>query len=64
MKDKYVSFDWWWGGWNNIRMCYEMIGAISYISGRKIILPPKGYCSFLSEQRHTGARLSLLYTGA
>lgn len=51
MNNKYVSFDWWWGGWNNIRMCYEMIGAISYISGRKIILPPNGYCLFLSEHQ-------------
>ena len=47
--DRYISFDWWWGGFNNIRMCYEMIGAMSYVSGRKIILPPKGYCLFLSE---------------
>lgn len=48
-KDRYISFSWWWGGFNNIRMCYEMVGAMSYVSGRKIILPPAGYCLFLSE---------------
>ena len=26
-----------------------MVGAMSYVSGRKIILPPSGYCLFLSE---------------
>ena len=46
MMNKYISFDWWWGGFNNIRMCYEMVGAMSYVSGRKIILPPLGYCLF------------------
>jgi len=49
MKDKYISFDWWWGGWNNIRMTYELVGALSYVTGRKIILPKLGYCLFLSE---------------
>ena len=49
MKDKYVSFDYWFGGWNNIRMTFELAGAISYVTGRTIILPPKGYCLFLSE---------------
>jgi len=51
MSHKYISFDWWWGGFNNIRMCYEMVGAMSYVSGRKIILPPPGYCLFLSEHQ-------------
>jgi len=49
MKHKYVSFDYWFGGWNNIRMTFELVGAISYVTGRTIILPPKGYCLFLSE---------------
>ena len=51
MKDKYISFDFWWGGWNNIRMTYELVGALSYVTGRKIILPKKGYCLFLSEHQ-------------
>ena len=49
MSNKYISFDWWWGGFNNIRMCYEMVGAMSYVSGRTIILPPPGYCLFLAD---------------
>lgn len=48
-KNKYISFDWWWGGWNNIRMTYELVGSISYVSGRTIILPPKGYCLFFAD---------------
>lgn len=48
-KNKYISFDWWWGGWNNIRMTYELVGSLSYVSGRTIILPPKGYCLFFAE---------------
>jgi carbamoyltransferase len=49
MEEKYVSFDGWWGGYSNIRMTYEMVAAISIITNRTIILPPKLYCLFLSE---------------
>lgn len=49
MEKKYVSFDGWWGGYSNIRMTYEMVAAISVITGRTIILPPKLYCLFLSQ---------------
>ena len=50
MKDKkYISFDSWWGGFSNIRMTYELVGAISVITNRTIILPHRIYCLFLSE---------------
>tara|TARA_R100000734_G_scaffold19121_2_gene18276 strand:- start:8409 stop:10970 length:2562 start_codon:yes stop_codon:yes gene_type:complete len=49
MHDKYMSFDPWWGGFSNIRMTYELVGAISVITGRTIILPHRIYCLFLSE---------------
>lgn len=50
MEDKkYISFDPWWGGFSNIRMTYEIVGAISVITGRTIILPHRIYCLFLSE---------------
>jgi hypothetical protein len=49
MPAKYISFDSWWGGLNNIRMTYEMAAAISVITKRKLIIPPKIYCLFLSE---------------
>tara|TARA_B110000902_G_scaffold50491_1_gene57964 strand:- start:2337 stop:4901 length:2565 start_codon:yes stop_codon:yes gene_type:complete len=48
-ETKYISFDPWWGGFSNIRMTYELIGALSVITGRKIILPHRIYCLFLSE---------------
>jgi carbamoyltransferase len=50
MKDnKYISFDGWWGGFSNIRMTYELAAAISVITNRTLILPPKIYCLFLAE---------------
>lgn len=49
---KYVSFEAWPGGFSNIRQSYETIGAISVITGRTIILPPKIYCLFFSEYRN------------
>lgn len=48
---KYISFDTWWGGLNNIRMTYEMIAAIAVCTNRTIILPEKIYCLFLSEHQ-------------
>lgn len=47
--DKYISFDPWWGGFNNVRMSYETAAAISVVTGRKLILPPAVYILFLSE---------------
>ena len=49
MPDKYLSFDAWWGGLNNIRMTYEMAAALSVLTNRTLIIPPKIYCLFLSE---------------
>ena len=50
MRDnKYISFDPWWGGFSNIRMTYELVGALSVITDRTIILPHRIYCLFLSE---------------
>ena len=48
-KDKYIIFEPWWGGFSNIRMTYELIGAISEITGRTIILPERIYCLFLAQ---------------
>ena len=49
---KYLSFDTWWGGLNNIRMSYELAGALSVLTKRCLILPPKVYCLFLSEHQN------------
>jgi hypothetical protein len=48
MEEKYLSFDSWWGGVSNVKMSYELIAAISIITNRTIILPPKVYCCFFS----------------
>jgi hypothetical protein len=52
MSDKYISFDGWWGGLNNVRMAYEMAAALSIVTKRKLIIPPKVYCLFLSEHNN------------
>lgn len=49
MNENFISFDPWRGGFNNIRICYEMAAAISFITKRKLVLPPKVYCGFLSD---------------
>ena len=52
MEDKkYISFEPWVGGFSNIRQSYETIAALSVITGRTIILPPKIYCLFFNEYR-------------
>jgi carbamoyltransferase len=52
MEDKkYISFEPWSGGFSNIRQSYETIAALSIITGRTIILPPKMYCLFFTEFR-------------
>jgi len=47
-NEKYISFDPWWGGFSNVRISYELAIAISIITNRTLILPPKVYCFFLS----------------
>ena len=49
MENKYISFDPWWGGMNNVRMSYECAAAMSVVSNRKLIIPPKVYILFFSE---------------
>ena len=48
MSDKYVSFEPWWGGFSNIRMSFELACAISEITGRTLILPPKYHILFFT----------------
>lgn len=47
--EKYISFDSWWGGLNNIRQSYELAAAISYITKRTLILPNKIYIDHISD---------------
>ena len=46
-ETKYISFDSWWGGFNNVRQSIELVAGISYMTGRKIILPPGMYIDHL-----------------
>ena len=48
VEKKYISFEPWLGGFSNVRMSYELAIAISIITNRTIILPPKVFCHFLS----------------
>ncbi len=47
--NKYISFDSWFGGLQNIRQSYELAAGISFITKRTLILPEKIFCDFLSE---------------
>lgn len=46
--DKYITFDPWWGGMNNVRMSYELAAAISVVTHRKLVIPPRVYVLFFS----------------
>ncbi len=48
MEKKYISFEPWWGGFSNVKISYELIGALSIITDRIIILPPAVHCYFLN----------------
>lgn len=51
MEDKYISFDPWFGGFNNIRQSYELAAAISFMTGRTLILPHKIFVDHISNQK-------------
>lgn len=38
---KYISFSPDHGGWNNVRMCMEIIFVLAAATGRTVVLPPK-----------------------
>ncbi|MGI9548716.1 MAG: O-fucosyltransferase family protein [Bdellovibrionales bacterium] len=52
-KRKYLSFDHWCGGWNNIRQTYEGAGVASMVTNRILILPPGGFCMLFSDFGNT-----------
>lgn len=52
MENKYVSFSPYFSGLSNVIMSYELALAISYITGRTLILPPKTWLLFISKSQN------------
>lgn len=52
MERKYISFTPLFSGLCNVIMSYEIALAISYITGRTLILPPKTWLLFISESQN------------
>lgn len=46
--DKYISFEPWWSGHSNLMMSFSLACAISEITGRILILPPKWHILFFT----------------
>ena len=49
-SNKYISFEPWPGGFNNIRMSLELAASVAYLLNRKLILPNK-YKMYLLENK-------------
>lgn len=52
MGNKYISFSPYFSGLSNVIMSYELAFAISYITGRTLILPPKTWLLFISKSQN------------
>lgn len=52
MENKYVSFSPYFSGLSNVIMSYELALAVSYITGRTLILPPKTWLLFISKSQN------------
>ena len=59
MREKYISFEPWWGGFSNVKISYELICAISIITDRIIILPPTVHCHFLNSAWNKSSYLNI-----
>ena len=45
-KEKYITFDYDNGGFNNIRLAFEDAFAVAFAMGRTLVLPPKGFLDY------------------
>lgn len=50
-KDKYITFEFDHGGWNNMRMGFESLLVAAHAMGRTLVMPPEQYI-YLLNQHH------------
>lgn len=48
--DRYLTFEYDQGGWNNVRMGMESLIVFAHATGRTIVIPPQQHLYLLSEQ--------------
>ena len=47
--DKYLTFEYDNGGWNNIRMGLECLLVVAHATGRTLVVPPQQHLYLLGE---------------
>lgn len=47
--DKFLTFQYDFGGWNNMRMSFECISVVAHATGRTLVLPPEQSLYLLSK---------------
>ena len=53
-QDKYISFQPWPGGFNNIRMSLEIAAVFAFLFNRKLVLPDKYHMYLLKNKSNMG----------
>ena len=63
-QDKYLTFEYDAGGWNNIRMGLECLVVLGHVLRRTVVLPPPQPSVLNREQLPRAARLRILPTSS
>jgi hypothetical protein len=53
--DKYITYEYDEGGWNNIRMGMECLIVLAHATGRTLVIPPKQHLYLLSKEHVDGS---------